>query len=212
MLEQIQGKLRLREVVISGCDPCPRRGLPGRLQHPAQRGRLAILRRLAQGIGGDTVPGDPPPLHLFLHPDECGADAGIELPPGRFQVLTLSMGVLEEVFGVMEQADIQARQLQALQGSPQLVLQKPGMDAMPATSRNFHHLGEGIPRLLPLPGQIQIAALHIADLGDDDLLLPVQIAAVDRLLQHLADAGFAAAVGIVRGGVDEIAPFRQGAP
>ena len=207
VFEEVHRELGHREVILTAL----RARLAGGLQHPSQGSGLGIFGGSAEGVGGDAVPVDPTPPHLPLEVDEGDADPPVKFLPRRLPVARAPSApvVPEEVFRVVEEAGIEALQPQPGQRTVQLVLEELRVDAVPAPLRDLDHLGERIAPLLAAHRQVHVLPLDVPDLGNDNDLLPGDPARADQFLQNAADAPLARAVGVVGGGVDEIASLEE---
>ena len=154
-----------------GC-PLPRRGSSGaggrrsgdRGRRPP-RPRPASARELvASGSShGCATVFDETPYHRRVpaatrssKKRKAALEPAIELVPGSIERPPAVMGgVGQEVLGVVEQADVERLEAQAVEGPRQLVLEERRMHAVPAVRLVVDHLGEraiGAPRA-PGPGR-----------------------------------------------------------
>ena len=69
----------------------------------------------------------------------------------------------EKIFGVVQEADVQRGESEAVEGTRELIRKKFGMETMPDVFPVFDHLGIGAPGLFPGFGVLQIFPLHVAD-------------------------------------------------
>ena len=203
-LEEVQRELEDSEVVAGAA------GLLGGGQHPGETGRLGVVRRRAPRCSTTrrTTRASPPPRA----PRRSGRPRrdGDRTRPGPLRVSPVVVGrVGEEVLGVVEQADVERLEAQALERPRQLVLEELRVHAVPAVRLVVHHLGERAAGGLALLGQGEVLPLHVADLRDDDDLLARDAPPPDRVAEDAPHQPLAAAVGVVRRGVDEVHAARQ---
>src|SRR5439155_11864608 len=120
------------------------------------------------------------------------------------------VGVAQVVLGVVQEAGVERLELKAGQGARELVGQELRVHAVPHALAVLHHLRERAALRFARAGQLEVGALHVADLADDDDLLTPQPSLADEVGHHLAHQPLAAAVGVVGGGIDEVAAGEQG--
>ena len=185
-------------------------GLLGGRQHPGETGGLRVVHGVRDGVRRHAVPPEGPRRHALLEEAERRGEPAVELVPGLVELPPAVLGrVGEEVLGVVEQADVERLEAQALERPRQLVLEELRVDAVPALRLVVHHLGERAPGALALLGQGEVLALHVADLRDDDDLLARDAPPPDRVADDAPHQPLAAAVGVVRRGVDEVDAARE---
>ena len=205
-LDEVHRKLEHAKVVTA-----PGRGLRDR-EHARQRDELGVVGGPRARVGGDAVRADPARRDLALEPGEGLLQPPVELlaPPLQLALAAL-VGVAEVVLRVVEEAHVQGVEPQARERARELVGQEVRAHAVPDPVAVLDHLGEGPVLGLPAQGHLEVGALHVADLGDDDDLLAAQAVLPDEVGQHLADERLAPSVRVVGGGIDEVAPGEDGA-
>src|SRR5687767_6500130 len=75
---------------------------------------------------------------------------------------------------------------------------------MPELVVELDHLGIRFSRLFPLARDLEVSALHVADLRGHDHLVTRKLLLPYELAEHGSDGTLACAVGVVGGGVDDI--------
>ena len=113
-------------------------------------------------------------------------------------------GVREEVLGVVKEEDVDARQREARERGRELVLEEIGRDRVPQVGPVRDDLREGPALPLAAARRVEVPALQIADLRDDDDVLAPHGSARDGRREDLAHERLAVAVRVVRRRVDEV--------
>ena len=179
-------------------------------QHAVQRGEFRIVRIRRKRIGADAVEPDAPPGYLGFQENESLFDTPIVFPVGGFPPHPLLVGPPQIILRVVQQVAVDGLQIQALQRTADLVLQKIRMNAMAQSLGVIYDLFKWVALGLALPSERFVGALDIAAFGNHHHLLPSYPTLFDQLSEDFANQLFRPAIGIIGGGVDEVDAAGEG--
>ena len=191
-LDRVEGEL-------DGGEPRPRVR-----EEALERDGIGPLVRDDERVRGDAVGADAAGGDLRLEVPEGArrpvVENGAGLVPGNAPV----EGVGQEVLRIVEEEDVDARQGQPGERRRELVREEVGGDRVPEVRPVFDDLGPGPPRPRAPPRLVEVAALQVARLRDDDDVLAREASVGDRRGEDLPDERLAVAVGVVRRRVDQV--------
>lgn len=141
-------------------------------QHAGKRRRVCLCGERGDGVGRNPVPAQTPGQHLSLEILKRSLQPFVKLIAQGGHVRSFDLGRCgQKVFRVVQQADIQRRDAQSIQGLRKLIGEKVGMDAVPDSFTVFHHVLVWFTGFLAGFGLDQILTLDIADFRNEHHLI-----------------------------------------
>ncbi len=182
-----------------------------RLEHSGKRGGFRIWRFARDRIRGNSVPTKAALRNLRLQIRKSLFHPAIECFARFDHIRSAVMRRFgQEILRVVEQTHVERFQPQTIQRSSQLVRQKLRMNAMPDPFTVLHHVRVGTAGLFTSLCLLQILALHISDLGDDDDFVAREMLLGYQVTQDWPDQPFAFTVHIIGWRIDQVDAGLQG--